>query len=178
VEVADVTLNPGRTGFLEIAQAMGAQVWREATRLVHGDPVGRVGLQGGGLRGVSVAGATALRALDELPLVAVLAAAAEGETVVAGAGELRVKESDRIAACVRMVRSLGGEAEERSDGFAVAGGGLRGGIVDAGGDHRIAMAAAVAAVACTGEVEVQGFDSVAASWPGFAEALEDVWSSR
>jgi 3-phosphoshikimate 1-carboxyvinyltransferase len=179
VDIADVTLNPGRTGFLEVAQAMGAQVWREATRLLHGDPVGRVGVRGAGLRGVSVAGTAALRALDELPLVAVLAAVAEGETVVSGAGELRVKESDRIAACVRMVRSLGGEAEERPDGFVVAGGGgLRGGMVDAGGDHRIAMAAAVAAVACTGEVEVQGFDSVAASWPGFAEALEDVWSSR
>jgi 3-phosphoshikimate 1-carboxyvinyltransferase len=96
--------------------------------------------------------------------------------VVAGAGELRAKESDRVAAAVRLVRSLGGAAEERPDGFAVEGGPrLQAGVVDAGGDHRIAMTAAVAA-ALGIEVTVAGFAAVAVSWPGFAEALEGLWS--
>ncbi|MFH1330331.1 MAG: 3-phosphoshikimate 1-carboxyvinyltransferase [Actinomycetota bacterium] len=171
-----VTLNPGRTGFLDVLEAMGALVSRSATGLIHGDPVGDVTLTGAELRGVRVGSAVAVRGLDELPLVAVLGAAATGETVVEGAVELRAKESDRVAAAVRLVRSLGGAAEERPDGFAVQGGsGMRAGLVDAGGDHRIAMAAAVAAV--TGaEVTVAGFEAVAVSWPGFAEALEGLWS--
>jgi 3-phosphoshikimate 1-carboxyvinyltransferase len=124
-----------------------------------------------------VEGALAVRALDELPLVALLAAAADGETVVAGAGELRLKESDRVAAAVRLVRSLGGTAEEGEDGFVVRGGRpLHGGEVDAGGDHRVAMAAAVGAVVAGGEVRVGGFEAVAVSWPGFGEALEALWS--
>jgi 3-phosphoshikimate 1-carboxyvinyltransferase len=177
LEARRVTLNPGRTGFLDVLAAMGARVERRATGLVHGDPVGDVEVTGSGLRGTTVEGALAVRALDELPLVALLAAAADGETVVAGAGELRLKESDRVAAAVRLVRSLGGTAEEGEDGFVVRGGRpLHGGEVDAGGDHRVAMAAAVGAVVAGGEVRVGGFEAVAVSWPGFGEALEALWS--
>lgn len=177
VTVRGVTLNPGRTGFLDILEAMGARVERRITALVHGDPVGDVTLTGRPLRPQHVAGSLAVRALDELPLVAVLGAAVPGETVVSGAAELRVKESDRVAAAVRLVRDLGGHAEELPDGFVVTGSdGLTGGEVRAGGDHRIAMAGAVAAVIAPGGVEVNGFEAVAVSWPGFADALEALWS--
>jgi 3-phosphoshikimate 1-carboxyvinyltransferase len=177
VTVREVTLNPGRTGFLDVLEAMGARVRQTTTTSVHGDPAGDVTVTGDRLAGTRVSGQLAVRALDELPLVAVLAAAATGETIVTGAAELRVKESDRIAAAVRLVRALGGEADETPDGFIVAGGGrLRGGMVAAGGDHRIAMAAAVAAAATEGQVVVDGFEVVRVSWPGFGEALEALWS--
>lgn len=177
VTVREVTLNPGRTGFLDVLEAMGARVRRTTTASILGDPAGEVTVTGDRLAGTRVSGQLAVRALDELPLVAVLAAAATGETVVTGAAELRVKESDRIAAAVRLVRALGGEADETPDGFIVAGGGrLRGGMVAAGGDHRIAMAAAVASAATEGEVVVDGFEVVRVSWPGFGEALEALWS--
>jgi 3-phosphoshikimate 1-carboxyvinyltransferase len=177
VTVRRVTLNPGRTGFLDILEAMGAQVTRSATTLLHGDPVGDVTVAGAELRGIRVAGPLAVRGLDELPLVALLGAAASGETVVAGAGELRVKESDRVAAAVGLVCALGGVADARPDGFIVEGGSsLHGGVVQAGGDHRMAMAAAVGAVASRSEVEVAGFEAVEVSWPGFAEVLEGLWS--
>jgi 3-phosphoshikimate 1-carboxyvinyltransferase len=124
-----------------------------------------------------VGGALAVCAVDELPLVGLIGAAAVGETVVSGAAELRVKESDRAAGVIRLLRSLGGAAEQRPDGFVVTGrGGLAGGRVHAGGDHRLAMAAAVAAVIARGGVEVHGFGAADVSWPGFAEALEALWS--
>jgi len=177
VTVRGVTLNPGRTGFLDVLEAMGARVRRRTTGLIHGDPVGDVTVTGEVLRSAEIGASLAVRALDELPLVAVLGAAALGDTLVWGAAELRVKESDRIAAAVRLVRELGGRAEERPDGFLVSGsGGLMGGEVAAGADHRIAMAAAVAAVIARDGVKVHGFDTAAVSWPGFPEALEALWS--
>lgn len=177
VTVGNVTLNPGRTGFLDVLEAAGARVERRPTGLVHGDPVGDVSVTGRQLRPVRVAGVLTVRTLDELLLVALLGAAATGETVVSGAAELRVKESDRAAAAVSLIRSLGGEAAELPDGFTVYGRGrLTGGQVDARGDHRLAMAAAVAAVISPDGVSVRGFDSAAVSWPGFAQALEGLWS--
>jgi 3-phosphoshikimate 1-carboxyvinyltransferase len=175
--VTGVTLNPGRLGFIEVLEAMGARVARQVTGMVYGDPVGDLSLTAVPLSGARVAGALTLRTLDELPLVAILATAAEGETVVSGAGELRVKESDRIAAAVAMVRALGGSAEELPDGFVVVGGGpLAGGAVHSAGDHRIAMAAAVAAVTASGAVTVEAFEAASVSWPGFQLALESMWS--
>jgi 3-phosphoshikimate 1-carboxyvinyltransferase len=111
-------------------------------------------------------------AIDELPLVALLGCFAEGETVVAGAGELRVKESDRIAAVVDGLRGLGAEIEGTDDGFAVTGtGGLRGGVLDARGDHRLAMLGAVAGLASQEGVEVEGMEAVSVSYPGFISDL-------
>jgi len=177
VTVRHVTLNPGRTGFLDVLEAMGARVRRRTTELIHGDPVGDVTVTGDALRPAEIGASLAVRALDELPLVAVLGAAAPGETLVWGATELRVKESDRVAASVRLIRELGGRAEERPDGFQVSGsGGLAGGTVASGGDHRIAMAAAVAAVIAPDGVDVRGFEVADVSWPGFPEALEALWS--
>ena len=179
VTTPGVSLNPGRVGFLEVLEQMGASVERRLTGAVHGDPVGDVVVTGASLRPADVSGALAVRALDELPLVAVLAAFADGVTVVADAGELRAKESDRIAATVAMVRAFGGRGEPSADGFAVTGGKrLAGGEVQAAGDHRIAMAAAVAGAATLGPVTVFGIDAAAVSWPDFPDELERVWSSR
>jgi 3-phosphoshikimate 1-carboxyvinyltransferase len=111
-------------------------------------------------------------AIDELPLVALAACFAEGETVVSGAEELRHKESDRIATVVEGLRALGAEIEATGDGFAVTGtGGLRGGALDAAGDHRLAMLGAVAGRASAEGVEVDGFDTAAVSYPAFAGDL-------
>ena len=174
-----VSLNPGRIGFLQVLEAMGADVSAEVTESVGGDPVGSVTVQGAGLQAAEVGGDLATAALDELPLVAVLGAMAEGITVVRDATELRVKESDRIASTVAMIRALGGGAEPTDDGFAIVGTGwLEPGAVEAADDHRIAMAAAAAATAVEGPVTISGAGAAGVSWPSFYEDLEAVWSSR
>ena len=118
-----------------------------------------------------------VRTLDEPPLVGLLGSVSDGETVVADAAELREKESDRIAATVGLVNALGGDAAATPDGFIVRSAVLRSGTFDGAGDHRMAMASAVAAT-ITGTVVVIGMEAASVSWPGFAEALERVWSSR
>ena len=179
VTTPGVSLNPGRIGFLEIMERMGAEIEAEVTDSVGGDPVGDVTVRGAQLEATEVAGDLAVAALDELPLVGLLGAVAEGVTVVDGAGELRRKESDRIEATTAMIRGLGGGAEASADGFTVVGTGwLEGGIVDALGDHRIAMAGAVAAVAAIGPITITGADVATVSWPGFYDELEATWSSR
>ena len=174
-----ISLNPGRLGFLTILEAMGATIHGEVTGSIHGDVVGTVAVTGGELQAVEVFGDTVAAAIDELPLVAVLAAYADGTTVVREASELRAKESDRIASTTAMIRALGGGAEPTEDGFAVIGTGfLDGGTIDSSGDHRIAMAAAVAATAAGGPVIVLGASAANVSWPSFYETLEAVWSSQ
>jgi 3-phosphoshikimate 1-carboxyvinyltransferase len=124
------------------------------------------------LQGAAVTAEDVPAAIDELPLVALLGCFAEGDTVVSGAAELRAKESDRIAAVVEGLSALGADIEARPDGFAVRGtGGLRGGVLDARGDHRLAMLGAVAGLASEEGVEVDGFDSVAVSYPAFERDL-------
>jgi len=172
-----VSLNPGRTGFLDILQAMGAAVSVQEEGLELGDPVGTVLVRGESLRGSVIGGDLALRSLDELPLVAVLGTVADGVTEVRDAAELRVKESDRITSTVAMIAALGGSAEATKDGFIVTGGKrFSGGRVDPGGDHRIAMAAAIAAAASDDDIEIDDDDVAAVSWPGFYDVLERAWS--
>lgn len=179
VETPGISLNPGRLGFLQVLEAMGAHIEAEVTGSVLDDPVGNVIVAGRSLRATRVDGRLAAAAIDELPLVAVLGAYAEGVTVVADAGDLAAKESDRIASTVEMIRALDGGAEPASDGFRVVGTGvLQPGTVDAAGDHRIAMCAAVAASGATGPIRIEGAESAAVSWPGFFEELERAWSSR
>ena len=174
-----VNLNPGRLGFLGILERMGADVHGEVTGSIHGDPVGTVSVTGASLRSVEVSGDTVAAAIDELPLVAVLGAYAEGITIVRDASELRAKESDRTQSTATMIRALGGGAEATHDGFEVLGTGfLDGGTVDAAGDHRIAMAGAVAATAAQGAITIVGASVAGVSWPSFYETLEAVWSSR
>lgn len=175
----NVSLNPGRIGFLEVLESMGATIEGEVTGAVLGDPIGTVSVTGSGLRATTVSGALSAATIDELPLVAVVASYAEGVTRVVDAAELRAKESDRIASTIGLVNGLGGGAQEYEDGFEVLGiGWLEGGRVDSAGDHRIAMAAAVAATAAAGPVTISGATAAAVSWPRFYEALEALWSSR
>jgi 3-phosphoshikimate 1-carboxyvinyltransferase len=151
----------------------------EVTGSIHEDPVGTVSVVGAHLRAVEVSGDSVAAAIDELPLVAVLGAYAEGITTVRDAGELRMKESDRILSTTAMIRALGGGVEPTEDGFQVLGTGfLDGGTVDAAGDHRIAMAGAVAATSAQAPVTILGASVVGVSWPSFYETLEAVWSSR
>ncbi len=169
----NISLNPGRLGFLQILEEMGAGVEAVVTGSIGGDPVGDVKVTGGPLTAVDVGGDLVASALDELPLLAVVAAFAEGITTVSGAEELRVKESDRIASTTAMLRALSGGIEPSHDGFEVVGTGfLSGGTVDPEGDHRIAMSAAIAGLRADGPVQILGAECAAVSWPDFYETLE------
>jgi len=172
-----VSLNPGRLGFLQILDEMGAAITVEVTGATGGDPVGDVTVSEHGLTGTTIDGPLTAAALDELPLVAIVGAFAEGITSVRGAGELRAKESDRIDSVTAMVRALGGGIEPRSDGFDVVGTGfLEGGAVTTHHDHRIAMAAAVAATRIPDRVVIRDAEVAAISWPSFYATLEELWS--
>ncbi|MEN8040360.1 MAG: 3-phosphoshikimate 1-carboxyvinyltransferase [Actinomycetota bacterium] len=173
----NVSLNPGRLGFLQILEKMGAGIEAAVTDSVGGDPVGDVIVRAQSLEGTAIGGHLVAAALDELPLVAVVAAFAEGVTTVRDATELRAKESDRIESTTQMLRSLGGGIEDSADGFSVVGTGfLNGGAIDSRGDHRIAMAGAVAGMRAQGPVTIENAQAAAVSWPGFYETLEELWS--
>ena len=173
VRLPGVNLNPGRTGLIAVMRRMGVDVREEAAPDVAGEPCGTlVVARSEGLRATEVAPGEVPSMIDELPLVGLLGAFASGTTVVRGAAELRVKESDRIATVVAALRAMGAEAEEREDGFAVTGSGsLRGGEVGSHGDHRLAMLGAVAGLVSGEGVVVSGFEAVAVSYPGFARDL-------
>jgi 3-phosphoshikimate 1-carboxyvinyltransferase len=175
VVLEDVNVNWTRTGFLRIAERMGAAIGGElepAGAFAPVEPVSALEIAHGPLRSTTVEPEEVPLAIDELPLVALLGCFAEGETVVRGAGELRVKESDRIATVVDGLRGLGAEIEATEDGFAVRGsGGLRGGRIHSHGDHRLAMLGAIAGLASREGVEVEGMDAAAVSYPGFTADL-------
>jgi 3-phosphoshikimate 1-carboxyvinyltransferase len=173
VRARGVDLNSTRVGFLDILRRMGAEVEALDVREdAVGEPVGDVVARHSRLRGVRVADEEVPGAVDELPLLALVGAFAEGETVVEGAGELRVKETDRIAAVCEEFRKVGVEVEERADGFVVRGGGdVRGGRASSRGDHRLAMGLAVAGLASRGGVEVEDMAASSVSYPGFLEDL-------
>ena len=174
--VEGVGLNWTRTGFFQIARRMGASIEGDlelASAAGAHEPIGSLEVSAGGLHATTVEAAEVPLAIDELPLVALLGAFAEGETVVRGAAELRVKESDRIAGVVDGLGALGADIEATDDGFAVRGtGGLRGGVIESRGDHRLAMLGAVAGLASREGVEVVGMEAAAVSYPGFEADLE------
>jgi 3-phosphoshikimate 1-carboxyvinyltransferase len=172
VQIDGVGLNPGRTGLLEILAHMGARLEVSAESLSVGEPVGRRVVGAAPICGVEVAGHLVPRAIDELPLVAVLGAVAQGVTHVRDAVELRVKESDRIAAMVAGLRAMGAHAEEAPDGYRVWGPSeLHGARVSGRQDHRVVMALAVAALAAEGETRIQDAERIADSFPGFVETM-------
>jgi 3-phosphoshikimate 1-carboxyvinyltransferase len=176
VVVKDVGLNWTRTGFYRIAERMGAVIvgdLEEPGTEADEEPVGELDVASGPLEGTVVEPDEVPLAIDELTLVALLGAHAEGETVVRGAEELRLKESDRIAGVVNGLRALGADIDATPDGFSVRGDGspLRGGTVDANGDHRMAMLGAVAGLASVEGVEVVGMEAAGVSYPGFERDL-------
>jgi 3-phosphoshikimate 1-carboxyvinyltransferase len=173
-----VGVNWTRTGFLRVAARMGAVIVGDFEEPPAGDevpaeePVSDLDVRAGPLVGTTVEAEEVPLTIDELPLVALLGCFAEGETVVRGAGELRIKESDRITAVVEGLRGLGADIEATQDGFAVTGtGGLEGGTLDSRGDHRLAMLGAVAGLASREGVRVVGVDVAAVSYPQFLEHL-------
>jgi 3-phosphoshikimate 1-carboxyvinyltransferase len=179
VVVLDVGLNWTRTGFFRIAQRMGAVILgdlEEPGSEPDAEPVGELDVASSPLEGTVVDPDEVPLAIDELTLVALLGAFADGETVVRGAAELRLKESNRIAAVVTGLRALGADIEEIEDGFVVRGDGSRlaGGTIDSRGDHRLAMLGAVAGLASTGGVEVLGMEAAAVSYPGFEDDLRSL----
>ncbi|MGC9333776.1 MAG: 3-phosphoshikimate 1-carboxyvinyltransferase, partial [Anaerolineae bacterium] len=172
VTVTGVGLNPTRSGLLKVLQAMEAKVISGATHLTSGEPVGDLTIQSSHLRGVEIGGEVVVRMIDELPILAVAATQAEGETVVCDAAELRVKETDRITTTVEQLRRMGADIKAQPDGFAVRGPTpLVGTRVDSHGDHRLAMALAIAGLVARGETVVDGVDCIADSFPGFVATM-------
>jgi 3-phosphoshikimate 1-carboxyvinyltransferase len=174
--LADVGVNWTRTGFLRIVRRMRGIVLgdleAESEQISADEPTSDLDVAHGALEGTVVEPGEVPLAIDELPLVALMGCFAEGMTIVRGAQELRVKESDRIAGVVEGLRGLGAEIEATEDGFAVTGSGaLRGGTIDSLGDHRLAMMGAVAGLASREGVEVIGMDAAAISYPGFVQDL-------
>jgi len=180
--IEDCSVNWTRSGFIEIAQRMGAVIITDLEErpsdggIAQQEPVSDIDVTTGPLKPTTVTADEVPLAIDELPLVALMACFAEGQTRIEGAGELRLKESDRIAAVVMALGGLGAEVEATDDGLIVNGhGSLRGGHLDAAGDHRIAMLGVVAGLASQEGVEVVGVEAAAVSYPNF---LDDVAALR
>jgi 3-phosphoshikimate 1-carboxyvinyltransferase len=176
LRTSPITVNPTRTGFFEVLARMGAQLTTEPLADECGEPTAHLSIGGALAAGAEVAPAEVPSLIDELPLLAVLAALAPGDTVVRGAAELRVKESDRITAVVTALRAIGAEAEELPDGFTVRGrpGARYAGRIVTHGDHRLAMAFGVLGAVPGQAVTVDDPDCVAVSFPGFWDLLAQV----
>jgi 3-phosphoshikimate 1-carboxyvinyltransferase len=174
VTIRDVGLNPSRTAFLRLLQSMGTEIH---TDLVNDgiEPLGSVTVIGRALRAVTLGAADLAAAIDEIPALLSIATQAEGTTIIEGAAELRVKESDRLATMSDGLRRMGASVDERADGVSIHGPfRLRGAIVESHGDHRIAMALAVAGLTASGPTTIEGADCVAVSYPNFFADLRKV----
>jgi 3-phosphoshikimate 1-carboxyvinyltransferase len=173
IEIEDVGLNPSRTAVLDVFRRAGAIVDATVRQTGAGEPIGTITLTAAAPRPFEIDPATVPLVIDEIPALAALAAMTPGgRLTVRGAGELRVKESDRIAMLARGFRAVGITVDEYDDGFTVYGGPIAGGDVDAAGDHRLAMAFAIAGTAAAAPVSIHGADAVAVSYPGFFDELK------
>jgi 3-phosphoshikimate 1-carboxyvinyltransferase len=167
-----VGINPTRTGVLDTLEVMGADLRLEEPRTEHGEPVADVVIEARPLRGAVIAGPLIPRLIDELPVLAAVATQAEGVTEIRDAAELRVKETDRIATTAAELTRMGARIEPLPDGFRVHGPTrLRGVVVSSHGDHRLAMALAVAGLLADGDTTIHGMACVDDSFPGFPTAL-------
>jgi 3-phosphoshikimate 1-carboxyvinyltransferase len=174
--ICNVGVNPTRTGVIDILQAMGGDIVLQNQREVSGEPVADLLVRSSRLKGIEIGGDVVPRAIDEFPVICVAAALAEGITTLRDARELRVKETDRIAAIAAGLRTMGsGQIVETDDGMVIEGvEKLQGGMGQSFGDHRIAMSLSVAALACRSQVTVDDVACVATSFPGFFELLNKV----
>ena len=171
-------LNHTRTGLLEVMSMMGVDIKVENRRIMGTEPVGDLGVQTSELHATMIGGSLVVRMIDEFPALAVAATQAQGETVVYDAAELRVKESDRIAAIATELQKMGAQIEERADGFVIQGPTpLRGAVVDSHADHRLAMALAVAGLIAEGETVINGVECIEDSFPRFEDTLRGVCQS-
>lgn len=173
VRLLQVGLNPRRTGLLDALRLMGADITIENAGEQGGEPVGDLVVHHAPLHGAVIPEAIVPDMIDEFPALFIAAAAAKGQTVISGAAELRVKESDRLAAMATGLRSLGIQVDEVADGATIHGGRIGAGTIDAHGDHRIAMAFAIAGQLASGEVRVEDVANVATSFPGFDALARD-----
>ncbi len=172
--VQDVGLNETRTGVLKVLLRMGTRV-REAIAVEEGEPIGTVEIHGGKLKGTTICGKEIPNVIDELPILAVAGALATGTTIISDAAELRVKETDRLAAIATNLRAMGVQVTELPDGLEIFGGAqLKGATLSSFGDHRIAMAFAVAGMFAEGETIIDGVECVATSYPNFYETLQQI----
>jgi 3-phosphoshikimate 1-carboxyvinyltransferase len=177
IVVKGVGVNPTRTGVIEILKRMGADIEVVDPREVSGEAVADLRAESSSLKGIEITGAELLPAIDEFPVICVAAAFAEGTTVISGAGELRVKESDRVAVMAESLKAIGAECSETPDGITIngsSGAPLRGGKVKSHGDHRIAMAMAIAALKTETGIEIEEAGAVQVSFPNFFNLLNHV----
>jgi 3-phosphoshikimate 1-carboxyvinyltransferase len=173
--IPDLLMNPTRARLLDILMQMGLRISVTQLEEIHGEMVGSLQVEGGAMKGATIAGADSAALIDEIPVLAAIAPYTEQGIEVRDARELRVKESDRIAAVTANLRLMGAQVEEREDGLRIPGGQtLHGAELDSFGDHRIAMAFAVAALRANGETLIRGAESAAISYPAFFQALEEV----
>lgn len=174
LRIPRVGLNPTRAALLDVLMAMGARIYIENERIVSGETVGDIVVFSSELSGIELGGKAIPNIIDEIPILAVAAACAEGTTVIRDAGELRHKESDRIQAMAKGLSALGADVEELEDGLKITGGALHGGMVDSYGDHRIAMAMGIAGLKATEQVTIRNADCTSISFPGFWGALSEL----
>lgn len=171
-------VNPTRTGIIDILRRMGAEIELEPLGAGEGEPIARITVHASELTGTRIGGAEIPLAIDELPIIALAACFAEGETIIADAEELKAKESDRIAVVVDALSGFGADIEARTDGMRIVGtGGLEGGSINSRGDHRIAMLGAIAGIASRNGVTVDGMDAAAVSYPTFEQDLAKLTSA-
>jgi 3-phosphoshikimate 1-carboxyvinyltransferase len=171
--IKNTGINPTRTGLIEILHSMGADIKLENRREVSGEPVADIHVKHSNLSGIDITGEMVPKAIDEFPILCVIAALAQGKTKITGAKELRVKESDRIAAMAAELRKMGVNIEELEDGLIIEGREkLQSAVIQSYGDHRIAMSMAVAGLTADGETTILDTDCINTSFPGFMEILE------
>ncbi len=176
IRITKVGLNPSRTGILEVLEMMGADVRIENFEIKNNEELADLIMTPNKLKGVKISGAMIPRVIDEIPIIAILATQAEGETVIRDAEELRVKETDRIRAVVENLQRMGADIRELPDGMVISGKQkLKGAKIDSFGDHRIAMAFAVAGLVAEGETEIENADCVEISHPDFFRQLEGLY---
>ncbi len=162
-----VGVNPTRTGVIEILRLMGAEITLFNQRDIGGEPVADIRVRSAALHGINIPEALVPLAIDEFPVIFIAAACARGETLLTGAEELRVKESDRIEVMAQGLSVLGVSVETRRDGIKIFGGPMAGGVIDSHGDHRIAMAFSIASIAASDLIKIEDCSNVNTSFPGF-----------
>lgn len=173
LKISRVGLNPTRSGILHVLARMGAHITNTVASEGNAENCGDITVYGGELRGIEISGDIVANIIDELPIIAVTAALAEGITVIRDAGELRVKETDRISAVAENLRAMGADIQEADDGMTIRGGKpLRGACLESYGDHRIAMAFAIAGLFASGDTLIENADCIAVSYPGFENDLK------
>ncbi|MCZ6486904.1 MAG: 3-phosphoshikimate 1-carboxyvinyltransferase [Gammaproteobacteria bacterium] len=169
VTLRHVGINPTRTGVIQILNLMGADISLLNQREIGGEPVADILVRSSKLKGIQIPEALVPLAIDEFPVLFIAAACASGETILTGAEELRVKESDRIEVMADGLKTLGIEVEPKPDGIIIQGGSINGGVVESHGDHRVAMALSVASLRATGVISIRDSANVNTSFPGFVE---------